>query len=70
MPNTLVKIAAALLVVLTWPAASFARGGHGGSVGFARHAGAAGTGNVPISGIAQGPANVGGLNNVAVDSRT
>jgi hypothetical protein len=67
MPNTLVKIAAALLVVLTWPAASFARGGHGGSVGFARHAGAAGTGNVPI---AQGPANVGGLNNVAVDSRT
>jgi hypothetical protein len=30
-------------------------------------AGSGATGNVPISGIARGPANAGGLNNVAVD---
>jgi hypothetical protein len=58
MPNTSVKIALVLLVVLA-PAASFAR--------FARSPGSAGVGNVPISGIARGPANAGGLNNVAVD---
>jgi hypothetical protein len=33
----------------------------------ARSAGEAGTGNVPVSGIAQGPANAGGMNNVLVD---
>ena len=59
MPNTSVKIAFAVLLVLATPAASFAR--------FARSAGSAATGNLPISGIARGPANAGGLNNVAVD---
>jgi hypothetical protein len=34
---------------------------------FARTAGQAGMGNVPISGIAPGPANAGGLNNAGVD---
>ena len=74
MSNNSVKVAIALFLVLTPPAASFARGGHGGghagSVamgGFARRAGSAATGNVPISGIAPGPANAGGMNNVAVD---
>jgi len=46
----------ALLAVLAAPAASYAR-----------MAGGAGSGNVPISGIAPGPANAGGMNNVAVD---
>ncbi len=59
MPNTSVKIAFAVLLVLATPAASFAR--------FARSPGSGGMGNVPISGIARGPANAGGLNNVAVD---
>ena len=75
MSNTSVKVAIALFMVLTPPAASFARGGHGGghagsaAMGglFPRAAGSAGTGNVPISGIARGPANAGGMNNVAVD---
>ena len=74
MSNTSVKVAIALFMVLTLPAPSFARGGHGGGHagsaamgGFARHAGSAATGNVPISGIARGPANAGGMNNVAVD---
>ena len=49
-------IAIALLVILAAPAASFAR-----------MAGEAGMGNVPISGIAPGPANVGGMNNAMVD---
>ena len=62
MSNTSVKVAIALFMVLTPPAASFARGGHGGG-----HAGSAATGNVPISGIARGPANAGGMNNVVVD---
>jgi hypothetical protein len=48
--------AVVLLLVLVAPAASFARA-----------AGEAGMGNVPISGIAPGPANAGGMNNVAVD---
>ena len=65
MPNTTVKIAFALSLVLAAPAASFAR--QGGSAGFARPAGSAATGNVPISGIARGPANAGGMNNVVVD---
>ncbi len=30
-------------------------------------AGEAGAGNVPISGIAPGPANAGGMNNVIID---
>ena len=64
MANRALKIAIALSIVLTPPAASFARGGHGG---FARPAGSAGTGNVPISGIPRGPANAGGMNNTAVD---
>ena len=74
MSNTSVKVAIALFMVLTLPAASFARGGHGGGHagsaamgGFARLAGSGAMGNVPISGIARGPANAGGMNNVAVD---
>jgi hypothetical protein len=75
MSNTSVKVAIALFMVLTPPAASFARGGHGGGHAgsaamrglFPRAAGSAGTGNVPISGISRGPANAGGMNNVAVD---
>ena len=55
MSNTSVKIALAL-VLLAAPAASFAR-----------MAGQAGAGNVPISGIPPGPANAGGLNNINVD---
>ena len=55
MSSTPAKIALALLVLLS-PAASFAR-----------MAGEAGMGNVPVSGIARGPANAGGMNNVAVD---
>ena len=56
MSNTPATIALAFLVLLAAPAASFAR-----------VAGEAGMGNVPISGIAPGPANAGGMNNVAVD---
>jgi hypothetical protein len=56
MSNTPLKIILALLAVLAAPAASFAR-----------TAGEAGTGNVPISGIPSGPGNVGGMNNVTVD---
>jgi hypothetical protein len=57
MSNTSIKLALALLVVLAAPAASHAR-----------VAGAAGSGNVPISGIPPGPANAGGMNNnVLVD---
>jgi hypothetical protein len=57
MSNTSRKIVIAILAVLAAaPAASFAR-----------RAGQAGMGNVPISGIARGPANAGGMNNVAVD---
>ena len=74
MSNSSVKVAIALFMVLTPPAASFARGGHGGGhAGFAamgafsRPAGSAGMGNVPISGIPRGPANAGGLNNATVD---
>src|SRR5258708_6590767 len=74
MSNTSVKVAIALFMDLTPPAASFARGGPGGGQaglggmgGFARRAGSGAMGNVPISGIARGPANAGGMNNVAVD---
>jgi len=76
MSNRAMKIGVALSIVLTPPAASFARGGgghgggHGGFArlgGFGRLAGSAGTGNVPISGIPRGPANAGGLNNATVD---
>ena len=74
MSNTSVKVAIALFMVLTPPAASFARGGHGGghagfaAMGaFARPAGSGGTGNVPISGVPRGPGNVGGINNSTVD---
>src|SRR6266849_9485013 len=60
MSNISTKIAFAMLAVLAAaPAASFAQ--------FARSAGSAGAGNVPISGIAPGPANAGGMNNVVVD---
>jgi hypothetical protein len=55
MSNPSVKIVLAF-VLLAAPAASFAR-----------MAGEAGMGNVPISGIAPGPANAGGMNNVTVD---
>jgi hypothetical protein len=56
MFKTSAKIILALLAVLAAPAASFARS-----------AGEAGMGNVPISGIAAGPANAGGMNNAGVD---
>jgi hypothetical protein len=56
MTNTSVKIALAFLVLLAAPAASYAR-----------MAGGAGSGNLPISGIPAGPANAGGMNNVIVD---
>jgi hypothetical protein len=56
MSSTLVKVAFALLMVLASPAPSFAR-----------HAGSAATGNVPISGTPRGQANAGGMNNVVVD---
>jgi hypothetical protein len=56
MPNSAKTIAIALLVILAAPAASFAR-----------TAGEPGMGNVPISGIAAGPANAGGMNNASVD---
>jgi hypothetical protein len=56
MSKTSAKIILAFLAVLAAPAASFAR-----------MAGEAGTGNVPISGIAPGPGNVGGINNATVD---
>jgi hypothetical protein len=55
MSNIAARIAVALLLAAT-PAASFAR-----------LAGEAGTGNLSISGIPPGPANVGGLNNATVD---
>jgi hypothetical protein len=70
MSNRTMKIAVALCIVSTPPAASFARGGggHGGGHGgFGRLAGSAGTGNVPISGIPRGPGNAGGINNSTVD---
>jgi hypothetical protein len=56
MSNTSAKVALTLLVFLAAPTASFAR-----------MAGEAGLGNVPISGIPSGPANVGGMNNATVD---
>ena len=56
MSNSSAKIAFAVFLILATPAASFAR-----------MAGGAGSGNVPISGIAPGPANAGGMNNVMVD---
>src|SRR5712672_673388 len=59
MPNTTLKIAFAFFLVLATSTASFAQ--------VARSAGSAATGNVPISGVAQGPANAGGMNNVVVD---
>jgi hypothetical protein len=59
MSNTAAKIAFALLLAVATPAASFAQAG--------RIAGGAGSGNVPINGIAPGPANAGGMNNVMVD---
>jgi hypothetical protein len=55
MSKTSARVALAFIVLLA-PAASFAR-----------TAGEAGMGNVPISGMAPGPANAGGINNVAVD---
>jgi hypothetical protein len=55
MSSTSAKIVLAFLL-LAAPAASFAR-----------MAGGAGAGNLPISGIPPGPANVGGLNNVLAD---
>ena len=56
MSNTSAKIALAFLVLLAAPAASYAR-----------MAGGAGSGNLPISGIPAGPANAGGMNNVIAD---
>jgi hypothetical protein len=56
MSNISAKLAIAALLAFASPAASFAR-----------VAGEVGSGNVPISGIPAGPANVGGINNVMVD---
>jgi hypothetical protein len=56
MSNKAKATALALIIALAAPAASFARA-----------AGEAGMGNVPISGISPGPANVGGMNNANVD---
>ena len=56
MSNLSAKLAVAVLLAFATPAASFAR-----------VAGEVGSGNVPISGIPPGPANVGGMNNVMVD---
>lgn len=56
MSNTSAKVAFAIFLAFAAPAASFAR-----------MAGEAGAGNVPISGIPPGPANAGGMNNVMVD---
>jgi hypothetical protein len=56
MSSSAKTVAIALFVILAAPAASFAR-----------TAGEAGMGNVPISGIPQGPANAGGINNAIVD---
>ena len=56
MSRASAKLILAVLLVLPLPAASFAR-----------TAGEAGMGNVPISGIPPGPANVGGMNNATVD---
>ena len=56
MSKNSMKIIGALLVLLATPAASYAR-----------MAGEAGMGNIPISGIPPGPANPGGMNNVTVD---
>src|ERR1700692_2770131 len=76
MSNRAMKIAVALSIVLTSPAASFARGGgghgggHGGFArlgGFGRLAGSAGAGNVAIRCIPRRPGNAGGLNNATVD---
>jgi hypothetical protein len=70
MSNAAVKVAIALFMFLTPPAASFARGGHAGFApmgAFSRPAGSAGMGNVPISGIPRGPGNAGGINNATVD---
>jgi hypothetical protein len=69
MSNTPIKVAFVFLLILAVPSASFARGGGGGGRGggFGRTAGQAAMGNVPISGIARGPGNAGGLNNTMVD---
>jgi hypothetical protein len=56
MSKASARIILALLLVVPLPTASFAR-----------VAGGAGMGNVPISGIPPGPANVGGMNNSTVD---
>ena len=56
MSNTSAISALAFIVFLATPGASFAR-----------TAGVAGMGNVPVSGVPQGPANVGGMNNATVD---
>jgi hypothetical protein len=62
MSNRALKIAIALSIVLAPPATSFARG-------FARHAGSAETGNVPIRSIPRGPTNTDEPNNETVDPR-
>ena len=56
MSDISAKLAIAALLAFASPAASFAR-----------IAGEVGSGNVPISGVPAGPANVGGVNNVMVD---
>jgi hypothetical protein len=56
MSKNSMKIIGALLVLLATPAASYAR-----------MAGEAGMGNIPIIGIPPGPANPGGMNNAVVD---
>ena len=64
MSNRALRIAIALSLVLIPPAASFARGGHGGGHGgFAHPAGSLGTANVPMMGIPRGPGPANGLTN-------
>lgn len=57
MSSRALKIAIAVAIVLTPPAASFARGDTAGT-GIYSAAGSAGTGNVPIR-YSRGPANAG-----------
>ena len=56
MSNKALRLAIALSILLALPASSFAGG-------FARHAGYAGTGSMPIPSIPHGPENAGGLDN-------
>ena len=68
MSNTLVKVAIALLMVMATPAASFARGGGGGSAGMGQSGGVGGVRpNAGLIGAAQSQVtNPSGMGNVGV----